>query len=116
LIRQLHTALSAAHEANVAEISICIGFKRLDFRAVIRSYQLVPSQPKLPAIGHSIACLYFHDARSFPVPAPPIRRLKAPEILGPPSAKMLGRGSLDFSGEPGTSNSHPAARLHNPAT
>jgi hypothetical protein len=108
----LHTALFAAHEANVAEVSTFISLKYLDFRAVIRSYQLVPSQPKLPAIGHSIAYLYFHDVRPFPVPAPPIRRMQAPEILGPPFAKMLGRGSLDFPGEPGTSNSHPAARLH----
>ena len=74
----------------------------------------MPVQPKLPAIGHGIAHLHVHDACPFPVPAPPIRRMQAPEILGPPLTKMLGRRPLDFSHQPGTSYSHQAARLHKP--
>src|SRR5207244_4428278 len=109
---QLHTALAATHEANVAEIVASISLKRLDFRPVVGSYHLVPVQPKLPAIGHGIAHLHVHDACPFPVPAPPIRRMQAPEILGPPLTKMLGRRPLDFSHQPGTRYSHRSARLH----
>ena len=115
VICQLYTVVAAADEANVAQVSASISLKRLDFRLVLRSYHLVPVQPKLPAIGHCVAHLHVHDACSLPVLAPPIRRMQAPEILGPPVAKMLGRSSLDFFHQPGTSNSHLAARLHKPS-
>jgi hypothetical protein len=70
VIRQLNTALSPTHEANVAQVFALISLKRLDFRLVVGSYHLVPVQPKLPAIGHSVAHLDVHDACTIPVPAP----------------------------------------------
>jgi len=42
VICQLHTALPATYEANVAQVSALIRLKRLDFRLVVRSYHLVP--------------------------------------------------------------------------
>ena len=41
--------------------------------------------------------------------------MQAPEILGPPLAKMVGKRTFDFPHQPGTRNSHLAARLHEPS-
>jgi hypothetical protein len=57
LIRQLNTPLSPAHEANVAQVFALISLKRFDFRLVAGSHHLVPVQPKLAAVGHSVAHL-----------------------------------------------------------
>src|SRR5215510_8058117 len=89
VIRQLHMALAATHEANVAEVVASISLKRLDFRFIVRGYRSVPVQPKLPAIRHGVGQLNVNDVCPFPVPAPPGRRMQAPEFLGPPFAKML---------------------------
>jgi len=72
-IRQLSAGLSPAHEANVAQVFALISLKRLDFRLIVGSYHLVPFQPKLPTVGHSVAYLDVHDACTIPVPAPPVR-------------------------------------------
>src|SRR5438552_18740820 len=80
----------ATHEPNVAEVVATISFQRLDFRFIARGYRPVPVQPKLPAIGHGVGQINVHDASPFPVPAPPARRMQAPDIRGPPLAKMIG--------------------------
>jgi hypothetical protein len=41
--------------------------------------------------------------------------MQAPEVMGPPVAEMIGRGTLYFPDQPGTRNSHRAARLHKPS-
>ena len=114
MICQFRLALAATHEANVAEVVATIGLERLDFRVIVRGDHPVPVQPELPAIGHGVGHLDVHDARPFPVPPPPGRRMQAPEILGPPLAKMLGNGTVDFLHQPGPGNSDLAARLHKP--
>jgi hypothetical protein len=82
--------------------------------SAVVEYRFVPVQPKLPAIGHGVGQLNVHDAGPFPVPAPPSRRMQAPEILGPPLVQMLGNGTFDFPHQSGTSNSHRASWLHKP--
>ena len=72
----------------------------------------MPVQPDLPAIRHGVGQFNVHDACPFPVPAPPSRRMQAPEILGPPLAKMIGNRTFDFLHQSGPGNSHRAARLH----
>jgi hypothetical protein len=72
----------------------------------------VPVQPKLPSIGHGVRKLNVHDACPFPVPAPPCRRMQAPEISRPPFLKMVGNLTFDFLHQSSSGNSHRAARLH----
>jgi hypothetical protein len=73
VIRKLNTLLSPTHKANVAKVFALISLKRFDFRMVVGSYHLVPVQPKLPTVGHSVAHFDVHDAGTIPVPAPPVR-------------------------------------------
>src|SRR4030095_16050832 len=55
------------------------------------------------------------DACTSPVPAPPARRMQAPDVLSPPLAKMLGNEALDFMHQPGTRNSHRPIRFNKPS-
>src|SRR4029077_18363383 len=55
-----------------------------------------------------------HDSRTLPMPAPPGRRMQAPEIAGPPVAEVLGNGAIDFLQQTGPGNAHLASQLHKP--
>src|SRR5664279_2519875 len=115
MICQFHLFFTATHEADVTHVVATISLKRTDFCFVVRGYNAVPVQPQAPAIGQGVSQFNVHDARPFPVPAAPGRRMQAPEILGPPAFKMLGNGALDFPHQPGTGNSHLTPWLHKPS-
>ena len=72
---------------------------------------MVPVQPSSPAIGHGAGRIDFHDPCSFPVSPPPRRRMKTPEILGPPPGKMFGNGTLDFPDQSRACNPYLSPRL-----
>src|ERR1022692_1963511 len=90
VICQLGFTPAAAYEPNIAKVIAAIGLERVDFQFIVRGYHPVPIQPPLPAVGHGVRHINLHDACSFPVMSPPSRRMKAPEILGPPLAEVFG--------------------------
>src|SRR5437667_3343921 len=96
MIGELRRAMAATHEADVAEVAAAILLERVDLRFIVRRDRPVPVQPELPAIRHGVGHVDLNDAGPFPMPAPPCRRVQAPEILGPPLAKMIGNGPFDL--------------------
>jgi hypothetical protein len=95
-ICELRLTPTATHEANVAKVVATISLKRIDFYCIVRGHHFVPVQPQSPAIGQGIGQFNLHNTRPLPVPPPPGRRMKAPEIIGSPLEKMLGNGPFDF--------------------
>ena len=90
MICELGFTPAAAYEPNIAKVIATIGLKGVDFYFIVRSYHPVPVQPPLPTVGHGVRHINLHDACSFPVMSPPVRRMKAPKILGPPRAEVFG--------------------------
>lgn len=84
--------------ADVAEVAATIGLDRRDFSFVVRRRRALPVEPPLPAIGHGVSHVDFHNACSFPVPAPPSGGMETPELRRPPRTKMIGKRTFDFSG------------------
>jgi len=115
VLSQLGRALPAAHDPNIADVAAPISLKRLDFHFIIGGNLSVPIQPHLPAVVHCVGQLNIQNARPFPVPAPPGRRMQAPEILRPPFAKMFRHLPFNFARQPRPCNPQYPSRLHKPS-